>query len=99
MLKLRINLLAAADLREIRDYIAEDNMEDAARTIREVYGKLENIQMFPEIGADLFKRVSFGTHYQYAVWGNYIIIYKVGKEYVEIYRIVNRYRNFARIFD
>ena len=66
MLKLRINPLVAADLKEIRDYIAEDNAEYAAKTIKEIYGKFENIQMFPGIGADLSKRVSFRTDYKYA---------------------------------
>ena len=102
MLKLRINPLVAADLKEIRDYIAEDNAEYAAKTIKEIYGKFENLQMFPGmpgIGADLSKRVSFRTDYKYAVWGNYVIIYKVGEEYVEIYRVVNRYRDITRIFD
>ena len=58
MLKLRINPLVATDLKEIRDYIAEDNAEYAAKTIKEIYGKFENIQMFPGIGADLSKRVT-----------------------------------------
>ena len=76
-----------------------EEAEYAAKTIKEIYGKFENIQMFPGIGADLSKRVSFRTDYKYAVWGNYVIIYKVGEEYVEIYRVVNRYRDITRIFD
>ena len=99
MLKLRINPLVASDLKEIRDYIAEDSVEYAAKTIKEIYGKFENIQMFPGIGADLSKRVSFRIDYKYAVWENYVIIYKAGEEYVEIYRVVNRYRDITRIFD
>ena len=43
MLKLRINPLVATDLKEIRDYIAEDNAEYATKTIKEIYGKFENI--------------------------------------------------------
>lgn len=65
MLKLRINPLVAADLKEIRDYIAEDNEEYAVKTIDEIYSKFENIQMFPGIGSDLSKRVSFRTDYKY----------------------------------
>ena len=99
MLKLRINPLVAEDLKGIRDYIAEDNREYAAKTIQEIYGKFENIQMFPGIGADLSKRVSFRTDYKYAIWENYVIIYKVGKDFVEIYRVVNRYQDITRIFD
>ena len=99
MLKLRINPLVADDLREIRDYIAGDNEEYAAKTIQEIYNKFESIQIFPGIGADLSKRVSFRTDYKYAIWENYVIIYKVGKEFVEIYRVVNRYQDITRIFD
>ena len=44
MLKLRINPIVAKDLKNIRDYIAEDNEEYAAKTIKEIYGKFENLQ-------------------------------------------------------
>lgn len=74
MLKLRINPLVADDLKEIYDYIAEDNSEHAGMTIKEIYGKFENIQMFPGMGADLSKRVNFRTTYKYAVWNHYGII-------------------------
>ena len=81
MLKLRINPIVAKDLKSIRDYIAEDNEENAAKTIKEIYGKFENLQMFPGMGSDLSKRVSFWT------------------DYVEIYRVINRYQDITRIFD
>ena len=99
MLKLRITPIVAKDLKNIRDYIAEDNEEYAAKTMKEIYGKFENLQMFSGIGADLFKRVSFRTDYKYAIWEEYVILYKVGSEYVEIYRVINRYQDITRIFD
>ena len=71
MLKLRINPIVAKDLKSIRDYIAEDNEENAAKTIKEIYGKFENLQMFPGMGSDLSKRVSFWTDYKYAIWEDY----------------------------
>ena len=46
MLKLRINPIVAKDLKNIRDYIAEDNEEYATKTIKEIYGKFENLQIF-----------------------------------------------------
>lgn len=99
MMKLRINPLVVSDLKDIRNYIAEDNVEKATETIEKIYGKFGNIQLFPGIGVDLSKRVKFRTNYKYAVWHDYVIIYKVGKEYVEIYRVVNRYQDITRIFD
>lgn len=99
MMKLRINPLVVTDLKDIRDFIAEDNAEKAVETVNEIYGKFENIQLFPGMGADLSKRVNFRTEYKYVVWNDYVIIYKVGKEFVEIYRVVNRYQDITRIFD
>ena len=97
MLKLRINPIVAKDLKNIRDYIAEDSEEYAVKTIKEIYGKFENLQMFPGMGSDLSKRVSFRTDYKYAVWEDYVIIYKMANEYVEIYRVINRYWSYVKI--
>ena len=99
MLQLRINPMVAKDLKNIREYIAEDNEEYAVKTLKEIYSKFENLQVFPGIGSDLSKRVSFRTDYKYAIWEDYVIIYKVGMEYVEIYRVVNRYQDITIIFD
>lgn len=99
MIKLRINPLVVTDLKDIRDFIAEDSAKKAVETVDEIYGKFENIQLFPGIGADLSKRVNFRTEYKYVVWNDYVIIYKVRKEFVEIYRVVNRYQDITRIFD
>ena len=98
MMKLRINPLVAKDLKSIKDFIAEDNVDKALETVQEIYCQFENIQQFPYIGADLSKRVSFKTDYKYVVWEDYVVLYKVGKEVVEMYRVVNRYQDVTRIF-
>ena len=97
-MKLRINPLVAEDLKHIKDYIAEDNEEMAVKTIQEIYTRIENIQQFPYMGADLSKRVSFRTDYKYTISGNYVVLYKIGDEYVEIYRVINRYQDITQIF-
>ena len=97
-MKLRINPLVAEDLKNIKEYIAEDNEEMAVKTIQEIYTRIENIQQFPYMGADLSKRVSFRTDYKCAISGNYVVLYKIGDEYVEIYRIVNRYQDITQMF-
>ena len=98
MMKLRINPLVAVDLKEIKDFIAEDNECKALETVQESYRQFENIQQFPYIGADLSKRVKFKTDCKYVVWSDYVVLYKVSKEAVEIYRIINRYQDITRIF-
>ena len=50
------------------------------------------------MGADLSKRVSFKTDYKYVVWNDYVVLYKVIKEAVEIYRVVNRYQDITKLF-
>lgn len=99
MMKLRINPLVVKDLKEIYNYIAEDNARNALHTIEKIYDKFENIQLFPNMGSNLSKRVSFRTDYKYAVCNDYVIIYKIKKEFVEIYRVVNHYQDITRIFD
>ena len=98
MMKLRINPIVAEDLKNIKEYIAEDNEEMAGKTIQEIYARIENIQQFPYMGADLAKRVSFRTDYKYVICGNYVVLYKIGEEYVEIYRVVNRYQDITQVF-
>lgn len=96
-MKLRINPLVVADLKAIKDYIAEDNAEAASKTVDEIYKSFETIQQFPAIGADLSKRVSFKTDYKYLVHGNYIALYLVNKDWVEIYRVIDRYQDITSI--
>ena len=97
MMKLRINPLVTKDLKSIKDFIAEDNADKALETVRKIYRLFENIQQFPYIGADLSKRVSFKTDYKYVVWEDYVVLYKVSKDAVEIYRVVNWYQNIMVI--
>lgn len=82
----------------MKEYIAEENEEMAVKTIQEIYARIEKIQQFPYMGSDLAKRVSFRTDYKYVICGNYVVLYKIGKEYVEIYRVVNRYQDITKIF-
>lgn len=98
MMKLWFNPIVAEDLKNIKEHIAEDNEEMAVKTIQEIYTQFENIQQFPYMGADLAKRVSFRTDYRYVICGNYVVLYKIGKEYVEIYRVLNRFQDITKIF-
>ena len=96
-MKLRINTLAVADLKAIKDYTAEDNAEAARKTVDEIYKSFENLQQFPTMGADLSKLVSFKTDYKYLVHGNYITLHLIKKDYVEIYRVIDRYQEIPSI--
>ena len=96
-MKLRINPLVVADLKAIKDYTAEGNAEAARKTVDEIYKSFENLQQFPTMGADLSKLVSFKTDYKYLVHGNYITLHLIKKDYVEIYRVIDRYQEIPSI--
>lgn len=97
-MKLGINPVVAEDLKIFKKFIAEDNADKSLETVQEIYRQFENIQQFPYIGADLSKHVSFKTDYKYVVWNDYVVLYRVIKEAVEIYRVVNRYQDITKIF-
>ena len=96
-MKLRITPLVVADLKAIKDYTVEDNAEAARKTVDEIYKSFENLQQFPTMGADLSKLVSFKTDYKYLVHGNYITLHLIKKDYVEIYRVIDRYQEIPSI--
>ena len=98
MMKLRINPVVAEDLKTIKEFIAEDNADKALETIQGIYSQFESIQQFPYIGADLSKRIRYKTDYKYVVWNDYVVLYKVAKGSVEIYRVVNRYQDITKLF-
>ena len=81
MMKLRINPLVVSDLKDIRNYIAEDNAEKATETIEKIYGKFENIQLFPGMGAH--QSSSRGFFFAlFDICDFPIIIYQMGKSFV-----------------
>lgn len=98
MMKLRINPAVAEDFISIKEYISEDNEAMAAKTIQQIYRQIENLKHFPFTGTELSKRVSFKTDYRYVICGNYVVLYKINQEYVEVYRVLNRFQDITRIF-
>ena len=98
MMKLRINPKVEDDLKNIKKYISMDNEKMANKIIKDIFKIIEQIQRFPYMGANLSTRVSFKTEYKYVVYGNYIILYKIEKEYIGVYRIINRHQDLTDIF-
>ena len=97
MLQLRITPVAINDMQTIREFIAEDNAVKAKETIERLFDKFELLIEFPDLGASLENRVSFKTEYRYIIEGNYIIVYRKNKMFLEIYRIMNRNQDFIKM--
>ena len=64
-----------AEKKLIRDYIAEDNEEYAAKTIKENCGKFENLQMLPGMGADPMDIGQWNTYITRQNYNDYTKMY------------------------
>lgn len=69
----------------------------ALKIIQVICRQFESIQQFTYIDADMSKRANFKTDYKYVMREDYVVLYKVDKEAVEIYRRVNRYQDIMII--
>ncbi|TCS82300.1 ParE-like toxin of type II ParDE toxin-antitoxin system [Muricomes intestini] len=58
-MKLRINSLVAADLKAIKDYIAEDNAEAARKTVDEIYKTFQKLTAVSNDGSRFIKESEF----------------------------------------
>ena len=99
MLKLRLNPLALQDLKEIKSYISIDldNPIAVKRLIEKIIKSYELLAEQPFIGALLSNKIAVNTDYRYLVVENYIIFYKVGENFVSIYRILYGTRDYMKI--
>ena len=70
---------ALAWLREIRDYVAEQNPDAAVRVTRGLYEKVESLGHFPERGYR-YRDDANGNPIRVVLYGHYRIAYRVGRE-------------------
>lgn len=86
---LRINPMVVQDLKRIKEYIEVDNPEAANKMIDGLYERFEKLTLFPGIGSELSKRVSFPTDFRYLVYGAYITLYRIEDDCISVYRVLN----------
>jgi toxin ParE1/3/4 len=87
--------LAASDLEEIGDYIAQDNPRRAITFVREIRERCQKIVAFPE-AAQLHPE--YGDGVRMIPHGRYLIFYTVQPGQVRIERILSGFRNLPDIF-
>lgn len=89
--------LAIADLAEIRDYIAEQNVDAAERLLDAIEATCNRFGDLPKIGRtrdDLLPGIRV-----FPVEKNYAVFYRIADDAVEIVRVVHAARDFNRLFD
>lgn len=94
MNQFRLTPTARRDLKAIKDFIAEKNLEAAFRFVDQVVEKCQTLAQFPEMGrlwSDLAPPLrSFPVD-------SYLIFYRPLKDGIQIVRIVNGYRDLDKL--
>ena len=98
-MKIRLSPEAIKDLKEIKDYIEQDlsNPTAAQNVIMKIIKDYTRLEMTPNIGIPLSKKVGFETDFRFIVSGSYLVFYKTDNEYVSIYRILYSRRDYLRL--
>ena len=91
----KFTLLARLDLKEIRDFIAQDNKKIASRYMHILKQKCEILAISPGLG--ICKEEYCGLH-KFPV-DNYLIFYRPSKTGIEVIRILHGKRDIKSILN
>jgi toxin ParE1/3/4 len=93
-MRFRFSRRAEADLEEIAAYIARDNPARAVSFVRELREQCRRLAAFPEAAR---LRSDLGEGVRLSVSGNYVILYVMHPDLMEIRRVVHGARNLPDI--
>ena len=98
--KLRYSPRAKQDALEIREYISETlkNPEAAQRLMQRITDACGRLKEFPQAGAQLYAGGAPAGDVRFIMCRRYRIIYEVGKETVDILRILYDRRDYEPMF-
>lgn len=85
-MKLSVTVPAREDLRHIEQYIGQDNPQAAVDFVERLIHRCEQIAQFPGIGR---RRSELKSAYRSVAEGQYIILYSVSSDTVEIERVLH----------
>lgn len=80
---------AEADLREIGDYIAQDNRAAAKQLIESIHEKCELLTHFPDMGQP---RHDVSEELRHFPVGRYLILYRITERSLEVVRVLHSTR-------
>jgi len=87
---LRLSPFVPAGLEEIAEYIAQDSPRNAARMIRALHMRMQEIAKQPEIYQ---LRPEIGVEARLATVGNYVILFRIRHDAVRIERVLHGSRD------
>jgi toxin ParE1/3/4 len=96
MARARRSPLARADLKEIADFIAQDNLDAAMRFLDQVDAVCQRLADFPGMGP---RRDELQPGLRSFPIGNYLLLYRVVPGGIELARVIHGARNLDKIFE
>lgn len=96
MKQVRFTTVVIQDLKDIYNYIADDNLEAAARFLSQLQKRWLGLAENPGIGR---KRDELKTELRSACEGDYVIYYRKISEGIELIRILHAKRDVNRLFE
>ena len=91
-MRYRITPRAALDLEEITDYLAALNPRAAQQLVEDLRKAWRKLQSFPYLGS---RRLDIAPDLRQKVVGNYVSLYRVTGNNIEIVRIFHGSRNIT----
>lgn len=98
-MKIRLSPLAVDDIQSIKNYVEKDLMNPTAaiNTVTRIIKTYSLLSEQPYMGTLLSMKIPIDIDYRFVITGNYIIFYLVDGEWVSIYRILYKYRDYLQI--
>ena len=87
---------AIQDLKEITNYFLEQSLDAGDRFIVEFENKCKNLIRFPSMGRSYSE---IENSLRGLPIGNYIILYRIFNDGIEIVRVVSGYRDLKSLFE
>ena len=91
MNRLRLSPEAAGDLRDVRDYIAQNlqNPIAAGRVLRRITDGIRILEQYPLAGFSVSARTGIDTDLRILVCGVYLAVYRVEGDIVSVARVID----------
>ena len=95
--KLRISAQAQNDIESIYNYVLKDGITIAKKQADLIYSSLENLELFPEMGANLSTYTIEKNDYKFlSIKKTYIAFYKIIGNEVRVVRVFRGEQDYLR---
>ena len=95
--KLRISAQAQKDIESIYNYVLKDGITIAKKQADLIYSSLENLELFPEMGANLSTYTTQKNDYKFlAIKKIYVAFYKIVGDEVRVVRVFRGEQDYLR---